>query len=74
MELGAGRSLTNKNIDYNAGIILEKNVCDFVSRGETLCMLYGKNSVDIDRAFKAFKIQKNRPFMKSIIIKIIKQC
>ena len=72
MELGAGRSLTNKNIDYNAGIILEKNVCDFVSRGETLCMLYGKNSVDIDRAFKAFKIQKNRPFMKSIIIKIIK--
>ena len=72
MELGAGRSLTNKNIDYNAGIILEKNVCDFVSRGENLCMLYGKNSVDIDRAFKAFKIQKNRPFMKSIIIKIIK--
>ena len=72
MELGAGRSLTNKNIDYNAGIILEKNVCDFVSRGETLCMLYGKNSVDIDRAFKSFKIQKNRPFMKSIIIKIIK--
>lgn len=72
MELGAGRSLTNKNIDYNAGIILEKNVCDFVSRGETLCMLYGKNSVDIDRAFKAFKIQKNRPFMKSIVIKTIK--
>lgn len=72
MELGAGRSLNNKNIDYNAGIILEKNVCDFVSRGETLCMLYGKNSVDIDRAFKAFKIQKNRPFMKSIIIKTIK--
>ena len=72
MELGAGRSLTNKNIDYNAGIILEKNVCDFVSRGETLCMLYGKNSVDIDRALKAFKLQKNRPFMKSIIIKTIK--
>ena len=72
MELGAGRSLTNKNIDYNAGIILEKNVCDFVSRGETLFMLYGKNSVDIDRAFKAFKIQKNRPFMKSIVIKTIK--
>lgn len=72
MELGAGRSLTNKNIDYNAGIILEKNVCDFVSRGETLCMLYGKNAVDIDRALKAFKLQKNRPFMKSIIIKTIK--
>ena len=72
MELGAGRSLTNKNIDYNAGIILEKNVCDFVSRGETLCMLYGKNPVDIDRALNAFKIQKNKPFMKSIIIKTIK--
>ena len=72
MELGAGRSLTNKNIDYNAGIILEKNVCDFVSRGETLCMLYGKNSVDINRAFKSFKIQKNRPYMKSIVIKTIK--
>ena len=72
MKLGAGRSLTNKSIDYNAGIILEKNVCDFVSRGETLCMLYGKNSVDIDRALKAFKIQKNRPFMKSIVIKTIK--
>ncbi len=72
MELGAGRSLANKNIDYNAGIILEKNVCDFVSRGETLCMLYGKNSVDINRAFKSFKIQKNRPYMKSIVIKTIK--
>ena len=72
MELGAGRSLTNKNIDYNAGIILEKNVCDFVSRGETLCMLYGKNSVDINRAFKSFKIQKNRPYMKSIVIKTIR--
>jgi pyrimidine-nucleoside phosphorylase len=72
MELGAGRTLTNKNIDYNAGIILEKNVCDFVSQGETLCMLYGKNPIDTKRVLKAFKIQKNRPYMKSIIIKTIK--
>lgn len=72
MELGAGRSFDNKEIDYNAGIILKKNVCDYVSEGEILCTLYGKRSVDLERVLQAFDIQKNKPAMKSPVLKIIK--
>ena len=59
------------NIDYDAGVILKKEVGSYVKKGDILCTIYGKKqeSIDID---KIFKISKNKPKKKeSLIIEII---
>ncbi len=38
--LGAGRQTAEDDIDYSAGIILNKKTGDFVSKGDKLCTLY----------------------------------
>ena len=40
LALGAGRIRKEDNIDYNAGIILQKKTGDYVSAGETLAYLH----------------------------------
>ncbi len=46
MNLGAGRKTLNDTIDHSAGILLKKNVGDYVCRGEVLASLYGKHIAD----------------------------
>lgn len=72
MDLGAGRKTKEDKIDYQAGIILNKQVGDKIKYGELLCTIYGKNKIDIDRIYKAIKITKLKPFKKNIIIQTIK--
>ena len=63
--------LVEDNIDYDAGVILKKEVGSYVKKGDILCTIYGKKqeSIDID---KIFKISKNKPKKKeSLIIEII---
>lgn len=70
-KLGSGRVKKEDNIDYDAGVILKKEVGSYVKKGDILCTIYGKKqeSIDID---KIFKISKNKPKKKeSLIIKII---
>ena len=70
MSLGAGRIKVDDEINYNAGIILNKNVGDYVNKNELLCTLYGK-SIDTD-IYKCFKYSFFKQIPEDIIIKIIK--
>ena len=71
MNLGAGRKKKEDKIDYNAGIILNKNIGDYIKEKELLCTLYGKKDIKID-INKIFKIEKEKDKKENIIINIIK--
>jgi len=72
MELGAGRKHKEDEIDYNAGIILTKNVGDFVTPNDILCMTYGKNKINEEELQNAFTINKKKTHPKDLLIKVIK--
>ena len=71
MHLGAGRVKKTDKIDYDAGIILRKNIGDKVKKGEVLATLYGKK-LDTSTVYNAYKLQIFKPKVKDIIIDIIK--
>lgn len=71
MNLGAGRVKKDDKIDYNAGIILNKNVGDYVRKGDVLCTCYGNKKIDNDYLRKAFNISLFKKNDKPIIIEII---
>ena len=69
MELGAGRKKKTDKIDFDAGIVLTKNVGDYVRKGDVIMRLYGKKgSYDV---FDAYKFSFFKPFRKSIIIDVM---
>ena len=70
MLLGAGRKEKNDKIDFNAGIILNKQVGDPIKKGEVLLSLYGK-SIEFNQK-EVFKISLFKSKKESIIIDIIK--
>lgn len=70
-KLGSGRVKKEDNIDYDAGVILKKDIGSYVKKGDILCTIYGKKQESIDVS-KIFKITKNKPKKKeSLIIEII---
>lgn len=70
-KLGSGRVKKEDNIDYDAGVILKKEVGSYVKKGDILCTIYGKKQDNID-INKIFRISKNKPKKKeSLIIEII---
>ena len=71
MKLGAGRIKKNDKIDYNAGIILKKNVGDYVKKDEVVAELYGDKEVCLDDFYKAFKLSYFKPKKNNIILEII---
>ena len=54
--LGAGRSSKEEEIDYDAGIYLEKEIGDKVKPGDTLMILYTKKKLDTVDINKIFEI------------------
>ena len=70
-KLGSGRVKKEDNIDYDAGVILKKEVGSYVKKGDILCTIYGKKqeSIDIDKIFKISKIKPKKK--ESLIIEII---
>lgn len=72
MELGAGRIKKDDDIDYNAGIILKKNIGDYVKKGDILCEIYGKREIDENKLLSAFTFSKKTVKKDNIIIGIIK--
>lgn len=73
--LGAGRTNIDDNIDYNAGIILNKKVNDYVKEGTTIATLYTSREFDIKKLEEKFlnsiKISKSKVKIK-LILDIIK--
>lgn len=60
MILGAGRKTKDSEIDYSAGIILNKKFGEFVERGETLATLY---SSSLEKCHDAEKILNEAIFI-----------
>lgn len=70
MELGAGRKKKSDKIDFDAGIVLTKNVGDYVRRGDVIMRLYGKSG-SYENVLDAYKFSFFKPFRKSIIIDVM---
>ena len=71
MSLGAGRKNKEDNLDYSAGIIVNKNINDYVNTGDIIMTLYTNNDVtEIDNSI--FKISNNKKNNNKLIYEIIK--
>ena len=72
---GAGRETKEDAIDMNAGLILDKKVCDSVLKGDVLGTVYCNSQVKLNEAVKigekAFFIEKEKPETNELIKKII---
>lgn len=73
MHLGAGRQNKDDNIDYSAGIIINKNINDYVNINDTILTLYTNKDVPLFDKNKLFKISDNiNNDNSSLIYEIIK--
>ena len=71
MSLGAGRKNKEDSIDYSAGIIVHKNINDYINKEDKIMTLYtNKKITKVDNSI--FKISQERTRNKQLIIEIIK--
>ena len=71
MSLGAGRKNKEDTIDYSAGIIVNKNINEYVSEGDTIMTLYtNKEITEVDNTI--FKISDKQIEDEELIYEIIK--
>jgi len=71
MSLGAGRINKEDTLDYSAGIIVHKNINDYISKGELLMTLYTNKEINsIDNTI--FKISNQKGDKQKLILDIIK--
>jgi pyrimidine-nucleoside phosphorylase len=71
MSLGAGRKNKEDTLDYSAGIIVSKNLNDYVNEFDTIMTLYtNKEITDIDNSI--FKISDKKIKDEKLIYEIIK--
>lgn len=72
MHLGAGRKNKEDKIDYTAGIILHKNINDYIHKGDEMMTLYTALPIkEIDNSI--FKIANERTTTQNLIIDVIKE-
>lgn len=74
MLLGAGRKSKEDNIDYSAGIHLNKKIGDKVEVGEVLCTLHtNKTEIDdaISKSLNAYTIKNEMPKIEKYIYEIV---
>lgn len=73
---GAGRHTKDDDLDYGAGIILEKKMGDYVKVGDVLATLYSSDESKFEKAEeelqRAYNIQNQKPEKSQIIHKIIR--
>lgn len=74
--LGAGRANKNDTIDMSAGIVTQKTVGDYISKGEAIAFLHTNRHEVIDDASRLFidaiKIGGEKPPAEPLIYEIIK--
>ncbi len=70
--LGAGRMTKDDIIDYEAGIILNKKINDYVKENDLLATLYTNKEIDLTNDYlKAIEITE-QPIENKLIIEVIK--
>lgn len=73
MHLGAGRLSLKEKIDYSAGIIIEKNIGEYIEKGDVLMNLYTNKEINPKEiATEAFCITKEKPKEIELIYKVMK--
>ena len=73
MHLGAGRASLTDEIDYGAGIIIRKNIGDYVNNDDVLMTLYTNKELNIKEINEeAFLIQKEKVKKLDLIYDIMK--
>lgn len=72
MHLGAGRKTKEDNIDYSAGIIVNKNINDKVSVGDAVLTLYTNRQLPSINKEVLFKIEDTPNNSYNLIYEIIK--
>ncbi|WP_027120633.1 pyrimidine-nucleoside phosphorylase [Mycoplasmopsis lipofaciens] len=73
MKLGAGRETKEANIDFEAGITLNKKTNDKVQKGDLLFTLFSSKQIDVNLVNElknAYKINKNEIENKIILAKM----
>ena len=71
MHLGAGRQNKEDNIDYSAGIVVHKNINDYINLGDVIITLYtNKDVTEIDNSI--FKISESKIDTPRLIYEVIK--
>ena len=71
MSLGAGRKNKEDTIDYSAGIVVNKNIGDYINTGDVIMTLYtNKEITDIDNSI--VKISSEKIIDNQLIYEIIK--
>lgn len=71
MSLGAGRQSKEDTLDYSAGIIVQKNINDYIHKEDTIMTLYtNKDISSLDNSI--FKISEERIKNNKLILDIIK--
>jgi len=71
MSLGAGRMNKEDSLDYSAGIVVSKNINDYVRAGDVLMTLYTEKEVTkIDNSI--FTISTGRTIKEMLVYEVIK--
>lgn len=72
MHLGAGREKIDDKLDYGAGIVLTKNIGEYVKKEETLMILHtNKKLENTDKLLEAFKIEPHKSQLPELIYEVI---
>ncbi len=75
VRLGAGRTVIEDQIDYGAGIILNKKVGDPVEKGELLAVLYTERLQAVKEASEmvreAFTFSSQRPEKEKLVLSVL---
>lgn len=72
MHLGAGRKSKDDTIDYEAGIVINKKINDYINIGDVLMTIYMHkdiNNISLDEEF--FEITENKVSEEKLVIGII---
>ena len=71
MSLGAGRKNKEDTIDYSAGIIIHKNINDYINKEDIIMTLYTEREItNLDNSI--FSIANEKTKNNKLIIDIIK--
>ena len=72
MNLGAGRMNLTDSLDYGAGIVLNKNIGDYIKKDEIIMTLHTNKKLKEDNnILSAFKIEKKRGEPSKLIYDVI---
>ena len=69
MSAGAGRMSLEDDIDYSAGVIINKSINERVKKGEVIASVITNKNIDIND--RMFKISKTKGRKQKLIYKII---